>query len=244
MTQAEDGVGRLPLVQAGLAVAHPAGGLFDGGSPLRHLLGAFLEPLLFAPVLVVFKLGPVPLPGAFPLKVLVAAGKIGDFPVLQMPDPPALGLKQSPVVGDQKEGAGKFGKLAGQQADPLFVQVGGGLVGQQEGRVFGQGGGDLPPGSLPAGQAVPFLPRPEQGGKGFVRHLLFPVSLLADHGGLAEAADQALVRLLFARDQAQQGRFSRPVLADQADALPLVDPKRADGKQFPVAEALPEILDV
>ena len=88
---------------------------------------------------------------------VVAAGEVFNSAALQLPDPLAYLVQQGPVVADQDQRAGMLHQPLAQPGHALGVQVGGGLVRQQDRRSRRQRARDAPPGALAAGQALPGL---------------------------------------------------------------------------------------
>ena len=227
-------------MQPRLAVAHAGRRLFDGGSPFRHPLRGFLQPLHFRPVLPVFKRRPFPLARLLPDEIVISAGKIPDLSVFQVPDPRAQRPQQRPVMGYQDDSSGETFQLPAQHPDSLPVQVCGGFIRKQQSRPGGQGGRDPVPGHLAAGQAFPLLCRAETR-PGF-RVLPGPgASVLADQRRGRPAADDSLIRRQFAGKHPQQGGLAGAVFPDQADPFPVIYRQPVCIQYFTVSEKQAEI---
>ena len=215
MAELENRVGPFAFVEPGLAVAHAGRRLANGGSLFRHALHGLLQALLLRPVLIIFKLLPVTLPPALLHKGVVAAGKIGNLSVLQVPDPSAQETQKGTVVGDQDQRAREGPELLPQQREAFFIQVRGGLVREEKLRTGGKGGGDPAARHFPAGEPVAAGTDTEKSLHLIIRFAVF-LPLLADKSERTRTAHRAFIRFRFPGKKAQQGGFPGAVFADEA----------------------------
>ena len=212
----------------------------DAHSVFRSL-GGVLQAFHFGFVLVVLKGLAFPLAEPLRHKSVIAAGEDGDLSVLQVPDAVADLPQQGPVVGYQQHGAVKAGQLFAQQRQALPVQVRGGFVRQQQAGPGGQRAGDPVPGHLAAGQVLPGAAGLELG-PGFRVVAGVGIALLADHGDRGKAAYLPGFRRQIAGKHAQERGLAGAVLADQADAVAVVNRKAIQVQHQPVGEGNPDAV--
>ena len=131
----QHGVGILVGVQPCFAVSHALGRFFHRCGPLAFLLHRLPKPRLLCAVLIVFEL--LALPPAFELclPVVVTAREVGKRAAFYVQNPGAQCPQQRPVVGDEYQRAGVRLEPLAQSGNAVGVQVGGGLIGQQQRRV-------------------------------------------------------------------------------------------------------------
>ena len=157
-----------------------------------------------------------------------------------MENPRAQRVQQAPVVAHQHDRAVVGLQLPLQLGHALRVQVGGGLVGQQQVAALGQRRCNSAPGALAAGQALAILPGAELRAQPPIAVALH-VAHLADDRDLRIPPDHALLRRELAGENRQQRGFARAVFADQADALAIVDLQLFDVDHPARAKAVLEV---
>ena len=146
-------------------------------------------------------------------------------------------VQQRPVMADQHKGA-DIPEAFVQQADSLPVQVAGRFIQQKESPVIAE--------HFRQAQALRFAAAHSR----LALHALNaqPAERLRSGVGFqavrellkikrrAEAFHRAFLGLQRAAQQVQQGGFSRPVQAHQADTVPFIDPQPFQVKEFTFAE--------
>ena len=203
---------------------HPFGELLDGRGLLFFLEIDFLQPLLLAGEILVFR--PLSPYGLFLQLHIVVIIPLEAYK-LSLPDlhnPGAEGVQQRPVMADDDHGV-QLQELLLQKGDSLHVQVGRGLVQEHQHLPAAEHPGQPHPGILAAAdRLLPYLVLNPHG----LHFLPLQFKGVDSFGELPEKMDVAHplhgagIRLQLPGQHPQEGGLPRAVGPHQADALPLV----------------------
>ena len=219
-------------MQPGFAVAHALWGLAHLRSLLRLGLYGSAQARLFRPVGIVLKAGEFHAPFAFGAVGGVVSREDFQFSVAQLGNRRAHAVEQRAIVAHKQKRALVGKQLRAQQFNALCVQVGGGLVGQQNMRPCRERGGNAPARLFAAGEAVTLFLRLKDRADARVEIFGVVVSGLPDIGYRPQPVHMPAFRLDLSGQNAQKCGFSRAVFAHKADAVALVQSETVDRKEF------------